>query len=298
MLTTDDAVLVKIQNVRDYYIEHWKEHTWDQIRSFTCVKLPFPKILFAYDHGFKNPETGGVTLRHVNVGVAKCSVENFLLKASEDKVDLGDTIHVIHTLEPDSVIEARMAVDGRSLPGQWHVFIDKMGKVLTNEEQHLGWIWTRDPTDTKLLQRLIRMDGRYEDTEWLEEFESSICRHGSIALAAVQFMNCKNVEVLDNPPSRQQRRAAERERKPVPATYKTLLIHPLGKPRRVVRQGAGEVVAGVSLHICRGHFKDFRVGPGLGRAHVHGVWWWSPMVRGTSERGTVVKDYAIEVETE
>ena len=288
MLTTDDTVLVKIQNVRDYYMEHWKEHSWDKIRSFTCVKLPFPKILFAYDHDFVHPENHTVTVRHVNVGVKRCGLREFLLEASADKVDVGDTIHDIHTLEPDSVIAARMAVDGISLPGNWHVFIDKMGKVLTDEERHLGWIWTRDPKDTKLLE---------EKAEWAEQFEAAVGRHGAIALAAVQFMNCKNVEVLDNPPSRQQRRAAERERKPVPATYKTLLIHPLGKPRRVIRHGAGEVVAGVSLHICRGHFKDFREGPGLGKAHVHGVWWWSPMVRGTSERGTVVKDYAIEVES-
>src|SRR5205814_1202994 len=101
MLTTDDTVLVKIQNVRDYYMEHWKEHSWDKIRSFTCVKLPFPKILFAYDHDFVHPENHTVTVRHVNVGVKRCGLREFLLEASADKVDLGDTIHDIHTLKPD-----------------------------------------------------------------------------------------------------------------------------------------------------------------------------------------------------
>jgi|SRR5882672_1705106 len=285
--TIEESVLVKIQNVRDYYMEHWKEHAWNEMRSFTCAKLPFSKILFSYDHDFIHPETRKVTVRHVNVGVARCSLENFLLQANSDTVNLGETIHDLHTLDPDSVIEARMAVDGISLPGRWHVFIDKMGKVLTDEERHLGWIWTRDPADTKFLE---------EKSQWAEEFESAVGRHGAIALAALQFMNCKNVEVLDNPPSRQQRRAAQRERKPVPVTYKTLLIHPLGKPRRIVRDADGQVLHGVSLHICRGHFKDFREGPGLGKTHVHGVWWWAPMVRGSSDRGTVVKDYAIEVE--
>jgi hypothetical protein len=283
-----DSVLIKIQNVRDYYMEHWREHKWNEVASFTCVKLPFSKILFSYDHEFVHPEKRTITVRHVNVGVAICSVENFLSKAMEDKVDLGETIHELHTLGPESVIEARIAIDGISLPGQWYVFIDKMGQVLTDEERHLGWIWTRDPKDTAKLM---------EKEQWAEEFESAVGRHGCIALTALQFMNCKNVQVLDNAPTRQQRRQAEREGKQPGVTYKTLVIHPTNQKRRVVQHSDGSAIHGVSLHIVRGHFKDYRIGEGLGRAHVKGMWWWSPQVRGTSERGKVVKDYSVEVES-
>lgn len=280
-----EAVLVKIQNVRDYYMAHWRDHQWDEIRSFNCVKLPFPKIMFSYDHEFKHPTTGAIRVRHMNVGLATCSTESFLAKALEDKVNLGESIHELHILNPDSCIEARIAIDGISMPGQWYVFIDKMGQVLTNEETHLGWIWTRNPEDTARVE---------EKRQWAEEFEAQTARHGSIALAAVQFMNCRNVEILDNPPTRQQRRAAEREGRKPDVTYKTLVIHPMGQKRRVVRQADGTAALGVSLHIVRGHFKNYTGGSGLGRAHVHGVYWWSPQVRGSSDAGRVEKDYEVQ----
>jgi hypothetical protein len=282
-----DAVLVKIQNVRDYYMAHWKEHKWDEIRSFTCVKLPFPKILFSYDHSFKNMDTGAVTSRHLNVGLALCSRQNFLDRAIQSKVDLGETIHELHALDPDRMIEARIAIDGMSMPGQWYVGIDKLGQVLTDEEHHLGWIWIRNPVETEVL---------YERHEWAEEFEAQVCRHACIALAAVQFMNCKNVEILDNPPTRQQRRQAEREGKKPETTYKTLLIHPFGRKRQIVKHEDGSTVHGVALHIVRGHFKDYRSGQGLGRTHIKGIWWWSPQVRGREDVGKVVKDYAVAAE--
>jgi len=44
-----ESVLVKIQNVHDYFMEHGKEHKWDELASFVCAKLPFPKILFSAD---------------------------------------------------------------------------------------------------------------------------------------------------------------------------------------------------------------------------------------------------------
>jgi len=50
------------------------------------------------------------------------------------------------------------------------------------------------------------------------------------------------------------------------------------------------------LHICRGHFKDYRLSVGgLGKHHLKGMWWWAPQVRGTAERGRVEKDYDVEV---
>ena len=46
------------------------------------------------------------------------------------------------------------------------------------------------------------------------------------------------------------------------------------------------------LHICRGHFKDYTRGRGLfGR--FKGLYWWDSQVRGTAEKGIVVKDYRV-----
>lgn len=279
-----ETVLVHIQNVHDYFLAHTDEHEWEQIRNFTCVKMPFPKIMFSYDHWFKNPNTGEKILRHMNVGLAACSTAAFLAKVQDCKIDVNEILPEVQLLAPDCWINARIAIDGLSLPGDWFVAIDKMGQVLTDEPSQFGWFWLRNPEETRAVK----------ESQYPDELEASVCRHGSIALAAVQFMNCRNVEILDNPPTRQQRRQAERERRKPDVTYKTLVIHPMGQKRRVVRQADGSAMPGVSLHIVRGHFKNYTAGSGLGRAHVHGVYWWSPQVRGSAERGHVVKDYEVE----
>jgi hypothetical protein len=49
-----------------------------------------------------------------------------------------------------------------------------------------------------------------------------------------------------------------------------------------------------SLHICRGHFKDYRQSGLFG--HHKGLYWWDMHVRGSADVGTVVKDYAVVVQ--
>jgi len=48
-----------------------------------------------------------------------------------------------------------------------------------------------------------------------------------------------------------------------------------------------------ALHICRGHFKDYR-DSGLFGKHF-GIYWWDMHMRGSKEYGEIVKDYEIEV---
>lgn len=48
----------------------------------------------------------------------------------------------------------------------------------------------------------------------------------------------------------------------------------------------------VALHLCRGHFKDFRNGPGLFGKH-KGIFWWEGSVRGSLSKGRVDKDYSV-----
>jgi hypothetical protein len=289
-----EAVLVKIQNVRDYYVEHWKEHKWDQICSFTCVRMPFPKMVFSYDHPF-NPPNRVKVIRHVNVTVESCSLGAFAKRAIDAKCpDLNNAIHEYHLLNPNNMIRATVAIDGFFIPGEWFVAIDKSGQILTNEQTQLGWIWVRDAAETlQLAEMQRRADERY-GIDSCEEFEAQVTRHCSIAMAAIQFMNCRNVEILDNGPTRQQRRQAEREGRKPDVTYKTLVIHPMGKKRITTRNPDGTPVSGISLHIVRGHFKNYVEGKGLGRAHLHGIYWWSPMVRGKADVGRVEKDYEVK----
>ena len=48
-----------------------------------------------------------------------------------------------------------------------------------------------------------------------------------------------------------------------------------------------------ALHICRGHFKDFREGRGLfGRTK--GLFWWDAQVRGTIDAGISDHEYNVK----
>lgn len=82
------------------------------------------------------------------------------------------------------------------------------------------------------------------------------------------------------------------ERKGTPLLdYRVLNIEPM---KRVLRSEGGLEEAGprVALHICRGHFKDYRDGPGLFGKH-KSVYWWEGSVRGSLVRGKVEKDYQV-----
>jgi hypothetical protein len=287
-----DGVLFKIPNVHQYFMEHGEEHGWYDPESFSCVKMPFDRITFSYDHDFKNVDTGVILRRHVNLVMEKATVDSFFEflknRAMLSEADVRELAHIIDRKQPDSMIRSHMAFDAISAPGVWYLMLDETGHILTDKMHDQLWLWIRDPWQDAQLQEIKKKIS--------EQDADSFGRHGMICCAALQFLNCKNVEVLDNPPTRQQRRQAEREGKKPEVTYKTLVIHPMGKKRQVTRQADGSVRPGVSLHIVRGHFKNYTAGAGLGRAHVHGVYWWSPNLRGSAERGRIEKDYAVETE--
>jgi hypothetical protein len=110
---------------------------------------------------------------------------------------------------------------------------------------------------------------------------------------ALAFLHCKNVTITA--PVREQKydRAARRRGDPEGLTYHRLVIEPM---QRVLHQAAADAGAPHdlqrALHICRGHFKDYREGAGL-FGKQRGLFWWEAQVRGTAAAGRVVKDYDV-----
>lgn len=113
---------------------------------------------------------------------------------------------------------------------------------------------------------------------------------GAIAMLGFSLANCSNVKQESTPLPRGQRRRMEREKNELgKVTFKTLKISPMTK--RGKREAASRVEEGGSrLHICRGHFKDYRHGPGLFGKH-KGLFWWESHLRGDADLGRVHKDY-------
>jgi hypothetical protein len=76
--------------------------------------------------------------------------------------------------------------------------------------------------------------------------------------------------------------------------YSTLTIGKIyGKPeRRAAGETDEEERSRTALHFARGHFKDFRGGPGLFGKHKE-LYWWGPQLRGSAQHGVVGSQHVI-----
>jgi hypothetical protein len=107
---------------------------------------------------------------------------------------------------------------------------------------------------------------------------------------ALTFLHCRNVVMVERQaPADAQRAREQRRRRPL-FRYHVLEIEPL-KRVLAVEGNAAEVGLRRALHICRGHFKDYRQ-RGLFGKH-RGIYWWESYVRGELHSGVVTKDYEV-----
>lgn len=110
-------------------------------------------------------------------------------------------------------------------------------------------------------------------------------------LYSIGFMHCKNTQLVDRVTPIGKSGGRARKGGGGTVTYKLLRISSIKKALRdegdVDEHGLDK-----ALHICRGHFKDYRDSGLFGK--YHDVFWWDPHVRGSADQGVVVKDYAPE----
>jgi len=127
------------------------------------------------------------------------------------------------------------------------------------------------------------------ETEELQQLGCKCWTFLHPALLALSFIHCRNTQLIDHAPSPAVIQAARDRHGHVPVSFKTLEIEPVKKI--LAHQGqAGEKGLRMALHICRGHFKDYRNSKGLFGKHKE-LYWWDQHVRGSLEEGLVVKEY-------
>lgn len=112
-------------------------------------------------------------------------------------------------------------------------------------------------------------------------------------LLAISFMHCKNVRHVEHATPKVHPNFLRSTGKKPRLKFYTLEIDPM---REVLRREGNIEQVGLkqALHICRGHFKDYRQSGLFGK--IKGIFWWDSTVRGTTERGVVVKDYLVKLE--
>ncbi len=109
----------------------------------------------------------------------------------------------------------------------------------------------------------------------------------------LSFFHCKNVGLREEvPPQALSRAHQKRHGKPL-TRYHVLEIEPMKQVLRTEGQ-RDETGLKKALHICRGHFADYREGQGLFGKY-HGRYWVPMHARGAIKEGVVTKDYAVKI---
>lgn len=149
---------------------------------------------------------------------------------------------------------------------------------------------------------LVGRDGRFaqsgivmmsmDENGAVRGFEGDVDNIMSPHLFAIALMHCKNVSLRENALTEKQRRSlAKKGRRKELVRWHVLEIEPM---KQVLRTEGKSESLGLkqALHICRGHFKDYRQSGLFGK--VKGIFWWDSTVRGSSKEGVVVKDYSVK----
>lgn len=266
LLMEPQMPVLVIDNVADYFFTSEQEY-WDLTCDFPNLAPPFP-VFWAEHRLIKtihSKECGDTDLSHW--------------------VPRGRIGMLIHGLEPDQCT-GDIPANARWI--LWcELFIDYGMRGITATGPH-GPVFLA-----------IDAQGRLIDRPWMQslsdpadaEIMKNYMTWFNPALLAVSFLHCKNVTLIDNRVDAPLAKKWKARHGILPCAYKTLVIEPL---RQILgHQGrAGEIGLQRALHICRGHFKDYREGRGLFGKY-HQLVWQPAIVRGS--RGEKAPPREIEV---
>ncbi len=166
------------------------------------------------------------------------------------------------------------------------IFIDEFGDeidIIYNGEKRKIKGWNPDFHEVVLQEGKVR--GEFYDL--LVDIQSVIVRYTNC------FSNTKNAEIIDNNPSEKLNIKRKKKNKPEKISYKTIHIQSLEtalhQSKSSKRTGKTE---SLPLHICRGHFADYRKNGLFGK--YKGIFWFDMHLRGKKSVGEIKTDYVIE----
>jgi len=276
----DTAVPFVIDNVAQYFLgsdldrmPKTSEPYSGKPEAFPCIAPPFENCFMEYkgDPTIANSRLDFVGL-HILAGEA---LNEFLAE-----LKLGDRVEIFERIgyHEGFSYAARVYAGGRDA----RVAPSKYGFIVCADKQgiytHSYSLNLKTTAPSAQMQR------------WLN-------RPLMTGFMALSLMSCKNVKRVLAPEekkSRQVRRAEERhpDRAVNLVRYYTLEIDPM---KKVLETEGGASANGLkkAMHICRGHFATYEPErPLLGK--YAGRFWVPAHIRGSLDRGLVVKDYAVK----
>lgn len=259
-----------IDNVSDYYYTASDQEHWDLRRDFPNLAPPYPQ--FWAEH--KLPRT----IHSAEKGDTKVS------EMTSGRFGVLITAVVREDAQGEGIPENVKWI-------LWcEVFMDYNQRGVTAVGSN-GAIFVA-----------IDAEGRVVETPWMQSFAShvdDVVMQGLIAwvnpvFLAVSFMHCRNVRIDENRPPKPLA-AKYRKRTGIdPTPYRTLVIEPL---KQILKSegghGSGNGLA-KAMHICRGHFRDYREGRGLFGKYKQLVWMPS-VIRGTKGKEAPPREVEVKI---
>lgn len=317
------AIVFKIDNVVDYYFQGTEKETWDILNDFPNLAPPFknffiesktPKYIKSEKTGFTDIRTLSklfpMGLRTKSFGI-HIIVDDAQDISKETKCQLEMFKKVIR-FKKENFIDVKWLITA-------FLYMELTGQKITepfayvwmavNKDGSVQYLGSREEAYVfALLEEGHKINFDLESTSRLEEIMSLKFKGRKIekienmfvggsffpAFLAISFMHCKNVtteEII--PPEKLNKKFKKRHRKEL-IRYHVLKIEPM---RKILKTEGKSDELGIpkALHICRGHFKDYRQSGLFGK--IPGIFWWESHVRGQKEKGIILKDYEINKPT-
>lgn len=263
----DNSEVILIDNVAEYFWKSEKDK-WDFEKDFPNLAPPFENIWMEYLMPSGVLFFDGENKKHYSNGTRVG-----VLFSSFDITKSGAKWGLLMSL-----------FLGNSERVNNHYFmyglaIDKDGRIVKHGEE---------------VQYMAMIPEEINATERVQKTYDELFVNVYPALLSISFLHCKNVEII--PRKSDDKKNEKRNRNSSKIKYKVLEIEPM---KKVLREEGKSESLGLkqSLHICRGHFKDFSKGKGL-FGKFKEMYWWDSQVRGNIENGIVVKEYEVNAPNE
>lgn len=243
-------------NVAHWYYEGTGQEHWDLTQHFPNLAPPFPLFWIEYrlPKRIHSDTEGDLDTSSLGIGNGRVGWLMFGTDR-EDVTGTGIPENVRWVYSGELYIDYGLGREIQGPHGTWHCAVDAEGRIVDRP-----WIQSWAATGMEEVVRMLN--------SWTHP-----------ALLTVCFMHCRNVKLEENvcPPKLAKRTREKHGYTPV--TYHTLVIEPL---RQILRHEGKSDAHGLAkaMHICRGHFKDYRQGKGLFGKY-HQLVWHDAVVRGT-----------------
>ena len=289
-----ESNVVLIDNVAEYYFSHHVDASRgpDGPEQFPQLAPPFPMAFYEYT---LVPWMYDALFIEARIGKPRALNQVGVLVSTMETSD----IHV-DAIQRDPVLSVLHEHKG-GLPPKWCLGIELFVGDGTDRRAwcpvlRLGFtVDAHGALASEPRCNIWAVDDRITDNPPIEESHLwALMAVAYPALLATSFLHCRNVSTEEHVPPAKLNKAYRRRHGLPLVRYKTLTIEPM---KRILRKEGQVEVNGLpkALHICRGHFKDYRSSAGLFGKH-KGLFWWDMHARGAIDQGSVVKDYAIKLD--